>query len=223
MRLPTLKRFVMDYLLCLFEAGLMLVAWGDVRGFLSNGARAGMIIVLLIIPLVTIWGQSERVNRGVRPTPGQWRTLAFLELGFFISYWVAPYFDRHNILVLPESNVLRYTGLLLFVSGVTIRTWAFIYLGRFFSIFLTIQKGHRLVTDNIYKYVRHPSYTGLLVRSMGAALVFRSIFGMFAWLALLIFLLVRIRREEKVLTAEFGAEWDEYKRRTRARLVPRVY
>lgn len=201
----------------------MLVAWGDVREFLSNGARAGMIIVLLLVPFVTIWGKSERTNRGLRPTVGQWRTLAYLELGFFISYWVVPFCDRHNIFVFPESSVLRYMGLALFVSGVALRAWAFIYLGRFFSIFLTIQKGHRLVTDNIYKHVRHPSYTGLLVRSLGVALVFRSIVGLFAWLMLLIFILVRIGREEKVLTTEFGAEWEAYKRRTPSRLVPGVY
>src|SRR5437868_738615 len=60
MRLPSLKRFLMDYLLCAFEAGLVLVAWGDVREFLSNSARAGMIIVLLLVPFITIWGKSER-------------------------------------------------------------------------------------------------------------------------------------------------------------------
>lgn len=223
MRLPSLKRFLMDYLLCAFEAGLMLVAWGDVRGFLSNGARAGTIIVLLVIPFITIWGKSERVNRGLRPVGGQWRTLALLELGFFICYWVVPFCDRRNLLVLPESNALRYTGLALFVSGVTLRTWSFVYLGRFFSIFLTIQKGHRLVTGNIYSRVRHPSYTGLLVRSLGWTLVFRSIFGLFAWLLLVVFILKRIRHEERVLTSEFGAEWEEYKRRTPSRLLPGIY
>jgi protein-S-isoprenylcysteine O-methyltransferase Ste14 len=223
MKLPSLKRFVMDYLLCAFEAALMLLAWGDVRGFMAHGARAGTIIVLLLIPFITIWGKSERINKGQRSVPGQRQTLALLELGFFICYLVVPYCDRRNLLVLPESDALRYTGLALFITGVALRTWAFVYLGRFFSIFLTIQKDHRLVTDNIYSLVRHPSYTGLLVRSLGWTLVFRSLFGLAAWLGLLIFLTRRIRHEERVLASEFGEEWEEYGRRTPWRIVPGIY
>jgi protein-S-isoprenylcysteine O-methyltransferase Ste14 len=222
-KLPSLKRFVMDYLLCAFEAALMLLAWGDVRGFLAHGARAGMIIVLLLVPFITAWSKSERVSKGLRSVPGQWQTLALLELGFFVCYWVVPYCDRRGVLVLPDSDALRYAGLTLFICGVALRAWAFVYLGRFFSIFLTIQKDHRLVTNNIYRYVRHPSYTGLLVRTLGWTLVFRSLFGLAAWLGLLAFLIRRIRHEERVLMIEFGAQWEEYGRRTPWRIVPGIY
>jgi protein-S-isoprenylcysteine O-methyltransferase Ste14 len=223
MKLPSLKRFVMDYLLCAFEAALMLLAWGDVRGFLSHGARAGMIVALLLVPFITSWSKSDRASRGLRPVPGQWRTLSLLEIGFFVCYWVVPFCDRRGVLVLPESNALRYAGLALFITGITIRVWAYVYLGRFFSIFLTIQKGHRLITDNIYRHVRHPSYTGLLIRALGWTLVFRSLFGLAAWTVLLVFLTKRIRHEESVLKSEFGAEWEEYRRRTQWRIVPGIY
>jgi protein-S-isoprenylcysteine O-methyltransferase Ste14 len=223
MRLPSLKRFVMDYLLCAFEAALMMFAWGDVRSFFAHGARAGTVVVLLLVPFITIWGKSERINRGLRSVPGQWQTLAVLELAFFVCYLIVPYLDRRGLLVLPEADALRYAGLLLFIAGIALRTWAFVYLGRFFSIFLTIQEGHRLVTDNIYKYVRHPSYTGLLVRSLGWVLVFRSLFGLGAWLLLVVFLIRRIRHEESVLASEFTSEWDGYRRRTPWRLMPGVY
>jgi protein-S-isoprenylcysteine O-methyltransferase Ste14 len=213
----------MDFLLCAVEASLMLLAWGDVRGFFAHGARAGTVLVLLVVPFITIWGKSERVNRGLRSVPGQWRTLALLELGFFVCYLVVPYTDRRGLLVLPESDALRYAGLLLFVAGVALRTWAFVYLGRFFSIFLTIQEGHRLVTGNIYRHVRHPSYTGLLVRSLGWVLVFRSLVGLGAWLLLVVFIVKRMRHEERVLESEFGPEWERYRRRTPWRLLPGVY
>lgn len=223
MSLPSLKRFTMDYLRCAGEAALMLLAWGDVRGFLSSGARAGMLIVLFVMPVITAWSRSERLNRGQRPVTGQERTLILLELGFFICYWVVPYCDRRGLLVLPESDALRYAGLALYIMGAALRAWAFIHLGRFFSIFLTIQEGHRLVTDNIYSRVRHPSYTGLLLRSLGGALVFRSLFGLVAWLVLVVFIIKRIRHEERVLESEFTSAWADYGRRTRWRLVPGIY
>lgn len=223
MKPPSLRRFVRDFFLSGVEVGMMLFAWGDVRGFLSHGARAGVVIVLFVVPFITCWSESERANRGLRPVSGQWLTLLLLEIGFFVSYWLVPYFDRRGILVFNDSDALRYAGLLVFTAGVALRVWAFVYLGRLFSVFLTIQEGHRLVTDNIYARVRHPSYTGLLLRSVGWVLVFRSIAGLIAWLALLVFLIRRIRHEEQVLASEFRQDWEEYGRRTRWRLLPGIY
>jgi protein-S-isoprenylcysteine O-methyltransferase Ste14 len=218
-----MRRFVRDLFLSAVEAGVMVLAWGSLRGFLSHGARAGIIVALLLAPFITCWSESERANRGLRSVTGQWRTLLLLETGFLISSWLVPYFDRRGILVFTDSDALRYMGLTMFVAGFALRVWAFIYLGRLFSVFLTIQEGHRLVTGSIYHYVRHPSYTGLLLRSLGWALVFRSLFGLVAWLALLGFLIKRIRHEERVLESEFTTAWADYVQRTRWRLVPGIY
>jgi protein-S-isoprenylcysteine O-methyltransferase Ste14 len=218
-----MRRFIRDLCLSAVEVLMMLFAWGDVRGFLAHGARLGLVLVLVAVPFITCWSESGRASRGLRPVQGQWRTLLLLETGFFISYWLVPYFDRRGLLVFHESDVLRYAGLLIFAAGVALRVWAFIYLGRLFSVFLTIQQGHQLVTDNIYARVRHPSYTGLLLRSLGWVLVFRSLFGLLMWLALLVFLLRRMKLEEQVLVSEFGVEWEEYRRRTPWRLVPGIY
>lgn len=205
------------------EAGVMLLVWGDMRSFLSHGARAGTLIVILILPFITCWSESERASRGLKPVTGQWRTLLLLEIGFLVSACLVLLSDRRNVFVLPDSDTLRYAGLLIFTAGVMIRVWAFMYLGRLFSVFLTIQEGHRLLMDNIYAIVRHPSYTGLLIRSVGWTLVFRSLFGLIACCALAIFLIRRIGYEERVLASEFGEVWNNYKRRTRWRLLPGVY
>jgi protein-S-isoprenylcysteine O-methyltransferase Ste14 len=218
-----LKRFVRDFFMSAVEVAVMLLAWGDVRGFMAHGARAGVVIVLLLMPFITCWSETGRVSRGVRTVGGQWRTLLLLEVGFFTCNWLVPLCDRRDMLVLPESDATRYAGLLIFTTGVAIRVWAFLYLGRLFSVFLTIQEGHRLLTDNIYSHVRHPSYTGLMVRSLGWALVFRSLVGLVGCLALLVFLVKRIRHEERVLESEFTSSWEAYKGRTRWRLLPGVY
>ncbi|HKR02290.1 MAG TPA: isoprenylcysteine carboxylmethyltransferase family protein [Pyrinomonadaceae bacterium] len=205
------------------EVAVMLIAWGDVRGFLAHGARAGTAVLILLAPFVTCWSESARASRGLRPVKGQWRTLALLELGFLTSSWLVIFCDRRGFLVFQESDALRYCGLIIFTAGFALRIWVFIYLGRFFSVFLTIQKDHRLVTDNVYRFVRHPSYTGLLVRSLGWVLVFRSILGLLIWPCLLVFLVRRMNHEERVLASEFGAKWQEYGRRTPWRLLPGVY
>jgi protein-S-isoprenylcysteine O-methyltransferase Ste14 len=223
MKLKRLTYWVRDLLLNAAEILVKLLGWGDVRGFFAHGARLGMVVVLLVMPFATCWSESTRGNRGLRAVKGQSFTLVKLEIGFIVCSFLMPFFDHRNILVLPESDALRYAGLALFTFGIMLRAWVFVYLGRFFSVFLTIQKDHRLVKENVYRAVRHPSYTGLLMRSFGSTLVFRSIFGLAAWFVLFVVLVKRINHEERVLESEFGAEFEDYKRRTRWRLMPGIY
>ena len=91
-----------------------------------------------------------------------------------------------------------------------------------FSGLVAIQPGHRLVTSGVYGVIRHPSYLGLLISSLGWGLAFRS--GIGVWLAALLVppLLARIKAEERLLRSQFGSEYDAYRART-SRLVPGVY
>jgi protein-S-isoprenylcysteine O-methyltransferase Ste14 len=74
----------------------------------------------------------------------------------------------------------------------------------------------------IYRLIRHPSYVGLLVNSLGWALTFRSGVGVLLAAIMIVPVLARIRSEEALLLTHFGAEYDSYRSRT-ARLVPWVY
>src|SRR5262249_56376675 len=52
-------------------------------------------------------------------------------------------------------------GLVLIASGIGLRVWSIATLGRFFQYQIKVQPGHRVVTGGPYRYVRHPSYTGI--------------------------------------------------------------
>ncbi len=78
------------------------------------------------------------------------------------------------------------------------------------------------MTDGIYRRIRNPSYLGLLVNSVGWALAFRSGVGVLLVVLTMIPLVARIRSEEALLRAQFGAEYDAYCART-WRLLPGVY
>jgi len=95
-------------------------------------------------------------------------------------------------------------------------------LGRRFSGLVAIQPGHELVTDGIYAVIRHPSYLGLLVNALGWALAFRSIVGVLLTASMLVPLVPRMRSEEALLRARFGAEYEAYRQRT-WRLIPGLY
>ena len=111
---------------------------------------------------------------------------------------------------------------MLFAAGGALRIWPVFVLGRRFSGLVAIQTGHTLVTGGLYAVIRHPSYLGLLVNSLGWALAFRSSVGVLLTALLIPALVARIRAEERLLRTHFGGEYDAYCRRT-SRLLPGLY
>ena len=87
-------------------------------------------------------------------------------------------------------------------------------LGNRFSGLVAIQPGHTLVTTGIYSVIRHPSYLGLLVNSLGWALAFRSSVGLLLTALTIIPLVARMNAEEALLRSQFGAEYGNYMART---------
>jgi len=79
-----------------------------------------------------------------------------------------------------------------------------------------------LATNGPYRIIRHPSYAGLLVNSLGWALVFRSGVGLVLTLLIVPPLIARMRAEEALLRSQFGGEYDAYCART-SRLLPGIY
>jgi protein-S-isoprenylcysteine O-methyltransferase Ste14 len=75
--------------------------------------------------------------------------------------------------------------------------------------------GHRLVTSGPFAAVRHPMYLGALLAGAGAVLTYRTWAVLFVALHWPV-LLVRGRREEEALAAEFGDAWLQYQERVPA-------
>jgi len=122
-----------------------------------------------------------------------------------------------------SSQLLLGIAMGVFVIGIAIRWWAITVLGRFFTSDLAVQPGHRIVRSGPYRWVRHPSYTGILVCFAGVGLALYNWLSLVCILALVTAALVyRIHVEEKMLEREFGAEYAEYRRRT-SRLVPGIF
>jgi protein-S-isoprenylcysteine O-methyltransferase Ste14 len=80
----------------------------------------------------------------------------------------------------------------------------------------------KLVITGLYRYVRNPMYLGALIMILGQAVFFENwqvaVFGMIAWGASFVFVLVY---EEPTLRKKYGAEYEEYCRRV-ARWVPKI-
>jgi len=119
-------------------------------------------------------------------------------------------------------NVFSVLGLILFVVGVGIRLAGKRALGKYYSYGLRVLPDHRLVTNGIYKYVRHPISLAVFIYDPGIPLIFSSLYGFLITLALIPLVLYRIEIEERMLIQKFGDEYRDYMRRTK-KLIPFLY
>jgi protein-S-isoprenylcysteine O-methyltransferase Ste14 len=113
-------------------------------------------------------------------------------------------------------------GVAVMLAGGLLRIWPVYVLKNRFSGLVAIQAGHTLETHGIYGVIRNPSYLGTLTSALGWVLAFRSGVGVALVALLLVPLVARMRAEERLLHAHFGAEYDAYRART-WRLVPWIY
>jgi protein-S-isoprenylcysteine O-methyltransferase Ste14 len=200
--------------------GLAILGSGGFAAFFSHPALIALTIVGFVLTGVALFSSGnlspgEREDRGNR-----WVLAAFGVIGLLMAY-IPAYTDRMEFWTL-DGDAVRWLGVALFTAGGALRIWPVFVLGHRFSGLVAIQPGHTLVTSSVYGVIRHPSYLGLLVNSLGWALAFRSGVGVLLTALTIPPLVARIRAEEALLRTQFGGEYDAYRRRT-SRLIPGVY
>jgi protein-S-isoprenylcysteine O-methyltransferase Ste14 len=87
---------------------------------------------------------------------------------------------------------------------------------------LRVVEKQKIVTDGVYRYIRHSLYLGEIIRNVGFAVASCSLYGLIPILVGNALLLFRIEIEERMLVEEFGSEYKEYMSRTK-KLIPHVY
>jgi protein-S-isoprenylcysteine O-methyltransferase Ste14 len=119
--------------------------------------------------------------------------------------------------------VLFYCAMSVMIAGQLLRWWSVATLGRFFTVNVSILEGHHVVDSGPYRFVRHPSYTAILLIYFGAALCLGNAVSLIGVMLLSgLALLNRIQVEEQVLQAALGEPYRMYMQRTR-RLIPGIY
>jgi len=117
-------------------------------------------------------------------------------------------------------GVVNTLGLSLFLIGVSMRRIGKRTLGKYYSYGLRTPE--KLITQGIYKHIRHPIYLAMLLYTAGIPLFFSSLYGFLVTLGFIPFTLYRIRIEEKMLIDTFGDEYREYTKKTK-KIIPFIY
>lgn len=173
-----------------------------------------LIIIIFLIELRILVKQSfsgEKQDKG---------TLYLILAGIFVPIIFAIIFAYLGFGVINTS--ISYLGLILLFGGFFLRQWAIFTLGRYFVPIIAKQKSQAIIISGPYKYLRHPSYTGLLLEVSGFSLVLSNIFGFIIAIILLApALLYRIKKEEDFLAKNLNG-YRKYMEKTK-KLVPYVY
>ncbi len=128
------------------------------------------------------------------------------------------------IFIFPRSQwqINFMLGLVYITIGTILRTLAKLHLGKYFSHKIQIVNTHQLITGGIYKYIRHPAYTGTVAIIIGCSTLFGTYLG---FILVLMFCPLGYRRvlyEEKLLIGEFGNQYINYKKKVK-RFIPYLF
>jgi protein-S-isoprenylcysteine O-methyltransferase Ste14 len=200
--------------------GLSVLGWGGPAAFLAHRARVAFLVLLVLMTIVALLSPVN-FSSGEREDPSSRALFLPTAVAMLFLAWLMPFMDRRDAWTI-DGDVARWTGVATLLVGGVLRIWPMFVLGYRFSGFVAIQPGHALVTTGPYRYVRHPSYLGMMLGLVGWALVFRSSIGLVVAVLGLPLLVDRIDSEEALLASHFGAEYADYRRRT-WRLVPGLY
>jgi protein-S-isoprenylcysteine O-methyltransferase Ste14 len=165
---------------------------------------------------------AERLGPGKGAKP--WDTaimsmLGLTQLGRYIVAGLDQRFDWTGGLPL-EAQLAAAT---LCVLGYALVVWA-TASNAYFSQIVRIQseRGHRVVTDGPYHYVRHPAYVGAIVYELAVLVLLASWWAGIASGLSTILLIVRTALEDRTLQAEL-AGYADYARQVRYRLLPGIW
>jgi protein-S-isoprenylcysteine O-methyltransferase Ste14 len=188
------------------------LAWGSVSGLLAHPARLGIYVVLIIGTVAFFFAGTNLVSFNWDDPRS--RTLIFVSLVVTAMLVYLPAnADRRDIAVF-DGDYVRYTGLALYAVGCWLRIGPMFALRKRFRVPWTEQEEHYLVTTGFYRFIRHPSYLGVVLAVMGWMLVFRCWIGFLLCVAIIPLAIPQVRKEEAKLLEEFGEPYAEYQKRT---------
>jgi protein-S-isoprenylcysteine O-methyltransferase Ste14 len=118
---------------------------------------------------------------------------------------------------------LQIVTLVIAVLGYALGTWA-MAANAFFSQIVRIQedRGHTVVTDGPYRFVRHPGYVGTIAFELATPVMLGSLWALIAGVLAALLLVVRTALEDRTLQKELEG-YTQYAQQTRYRLLPGVW
>lgn len=119
-----------------------------------------------------------------------------------------------------QPRFVGVLGAVIFVAALLLLWRTHHDLGRNWSESVELMDSHQLVTNGVYRYIRHPMYAAIWLWGIAQALLLHNYVAGSAQLFLFAPLyFVRVPREERMMLHHFGTSYATYMARTR-RVLP---
>jgi protein-S-isoprenylcysteine O-methyltransferase Ste14 len=221
----TVKRLLLGGVSTLVQAVVLFGAAGRLGwvlgwAFIGVYAIGGMTIAALMEPeLIT-----ERAR--IKPDARTWDTMlmGFTKLLSLVLPLVAGLDMRLGwTQQTVRPTTIHLVGLTLAALGQLLSSWAVI-ANKFFSDVIRIQidRGHTVVSDGPYRFVRHPGYIGMILYSLATPVLLDSPWALIPGGLTVLLIIVRTAVEDRTLLAELDG-YQDYAARVRYRLLPGVW
>lgn len=118
---------------------------------------------------------------------------------------------------------LELAGAVVYACGLWLFRASHKHLGPSWSISLEVREHHRLVTQGVYRVIRHPMYSAFWLMAFGQLLLLNNVVAGPAGLAGFgLLYILRVKEEERMMLETFGEEYREYIEQT-PRIIPRMF
>ena len=164
------------------------------------------IIFFIIITGILIWESRKSLCKV--HTHGFYRFFVFEGMLILILLNINYWFDE-------PFSALQIVSWVLLVISLIIAVYGFYMLHQFGKSKRGIENTTTLVKTGIYRYIRHPLYSSLLILGWGIFLKHLSVYGTACILILSVLLVVMAKIEEKENLKTFGTEYISYVKTTR--------
>jgi protein-S-isoprenylcysteine O-methyltransferase Ste14 len=201
----------------------LVTATGAERAEIQAAPFSTVIREIVWSQLTAYCGLLLLVGRRVRALPEKVVdiVLPMATTFFYVAYNVVPWLPaglRRNLCAPEWQGTLATASLVLNLAGLWIAMWAAVYLGRSFGVLIEVRQ---VVLEGVYKWVRHPMYSGYLLLLVGLIL---GNFSVAYWILVPLHIgltIYRARLEENRLAA-CSVEYAAYRKQT-GFLFPRLF
>lgn len=124
---------------------------------------------------------------------------------------------------LAHGEGVSWAGLVVAGLGHVLLIWSHLSLGKSWSPTVSKQPDHKLKTDGIYRFARHPMYGAFLLQPLACFLLCRNWALPLMWSGWIVYALSRINTEERLMVSMFGQDYVNYKQQVGALLPCRPF
>jgi protein-S-isoprenylcysteine O-methyltransferase Ste14 len=218
------RRVVQLAVYVLVQAAILFLVSGRpgwTNAWVYLGCYVGLIaLTALVVRDPELFAERARIRRDVK----WWDKVIGVLFGIFgLGLLAVAALEARLAWSPPMPTALALAGLIVFVLGFGLSTWA-MAANRFFSsqVRIQIERGHTVATGGPYRFVRHPGYVGFIVGALGSALLLGSRWALLPAALSAALVVVRTALEDRTLRAELPG-YPDYAARVQYRLVPRVW